>query len=351
MSIDVAWLKLETYVALTSNTFQLGASIEAGLELGPIGAHGWFRFDAIVQYSPFYFTAAVDAGFDIEVLGESLYGVRVSGTLSGPGPFVLHARASVKILFVRISGDVTVRLGSSSGDQVPAITNVLAPLQAELRKPANLRCEGEDPNVILQPPREVAIGGPPVLGAVGTLIWEQKRVPFGIDLQRFEGAPLDRVHHITLTTDAEATPETDWFGLGSYLTLSESEALNNARFTQAQSGTRVSLSKMIDGIAKPCDVSLDLVKLPKRIKFPTNIFAVNYMTTALNSVHEERSGSARVKPGEPRVTTKQESWNAHDPSGAVIAQDVSSAQAFAAARGKGLAQPATTTPINLQGVF
>ncbi|MGH8863111.1 MAG: DUF6603 domain-containing protein, partial [Burkholderiales bacterium] len=353
MSIEIAWFKLETYLALTSNTFQIGAGIEAGLELGPIGAHGWFRFDAMVQYSPFYFTASIDAGFDVEVFGVSLFGVQISGTLSGPGPLVVQAKASVKILFVRVSASVTLRLGSSSGDQVPAITNVLAPLQSELRKPANLRCDGDDASVVLQPSPVVAIAGVPVLGAVGTLIWEQKRAPFGLDLQRFEGAPLDRVHHIALTSEADgAAPEQDWFGVGTYLTLSASEALNNARFTQAQSGMRVSLSVMVDGVAEPCDVSLDLVKLPKRIKLPTGIFAVNYMTTALNSVHEERTGAATAKPGEPRVTTKQEAWNTHDASGAIVSQKLSGTQAFAATRGgKGIAQPATTTAVNLQGVF
>ena len=37
------------YLAITSNTFQLGSRVEAGIEIGPISAHGWFGFDAEVQ--------------------------------------------------------------------------------------------------------------------------------------------------------------------------------------------------------------------------------------------------------------------------------------------------------------
>src|SRR5262249_1114625 len=66
MSADVgvkAWLKLEAYFAITPNTLQVGAGIEAGLEIGPLAAHGWFRFDALVQFTPFHFEAKIDAGF------------------------------------------------------------------------------------------------------------------------------------------------------------------------------------------------------------------------------------------------------------------------------------------------
>src|SRR5262249_45201154 len=70
MSVSVGvkvWLKLEMYLAVTPNTFQLGAGVEAGLELGPISAHGWFKFDALIQFHPFHFVARIDAGFDVEV--------------------------------------------------------------------------------------------------------------------------------------------------------------------------------------------------------------------------------------------------------------------------------------------
>jgi hypothetical protein len=349
MSVGIAWFKLENYLALTSNTFQLGARIEAGLELGPISAHGWLYFDALIQYSPFYFTASIGAGFDVEVFGVSLCGIDISGTLSGPGPLVIHAEASLRILFVRVSGSVTLTLGEGEGNQVPAITNVLDRFKPEFRNPANLRCEGDDPSVILKPAPGSA-GDVPILGVMGALIWEQKRAPFGLDLQRFEGVPLDRVHRVTITA-ADMTPEQDWFGVGTYLSLSQSEALNNARFIQAQSGVRVSLAVMDHSAPRPCDVNLDLIKLPKRSRL-TGLLAVNYMSSGLTNMQGERATKAVAKPGEPRIKTTQERWNAHDATGAVAATDVNSIQAFTTARaGGGIAQPATASPVNLAGVF
>lgn len=351
MSVPAAWFKLELYLALTTGTFQIGAAVEAGVELGPIGAHGWFRFDAIVQYSPFYFTAKIDAGFDVEVFGESIYGVTVRGTMSGPGPIIVHAEASVKLLVVRVRGSATIRLGSGTGNQPPAITDVLTPLKPEVRKPSNVRSEGEDTSVLLQPAAVTTINNVPIVGAVGVLTWEQKRVPFGLDLQRFEGAPLDRVHHINLNLSSDQIFEQDWFGVGTFLTLSESEALNNARFTQAQSGIHVKLSEMVSGVAVPCDVSLDLVKLPKREKF-AGLIALNYMNTALTTMQQERSNTPKPASGEARIGAQQEVWNAHDTKGGVIASGLSGTQAFMATRGgRGTAQPGTAKPLNIQGVF
>ena len=349
MSVGVAWFKLENYLALTSNTFQLGARVEAGLELGPIGAHGWFQFDALVQYSPFYFTASISAGFDVEVFGASLCGIDISGTLSGPGPLVVHAEASLKILFVRVSGSVTLTLGEGEGNQVQAITNVLDRFKPELRNRSNLRCEGDDLSVVLKP-APAASGDVAILGVMGALIWEQKRAPFGLDLQRFEGVPLDRVHRVTVTA-ADMTPEQGWFGVGTYLALSQSEALNNARFIQAQSGVRVSLAVMDNIASTTCEVTLDLIKLPKRSRLK-DLLAVNYMSDALTSMQRERATKAVAKPGEPRIKTTQERWNALDAKGAVTAGNLSSVQAFTSARTSGgIAQPATASAITLAGVF
>ena len=150
-SVAIAWLKLENYFALTSNTFQLGAGVEVGVEIGPISAHGWFRFDALAQFEPFQFTATIDAGFDVEVEGVSLCGVRVTGTMSGPGPLVVYASASVKVLFVRISKHVTVTFGDEGGVALKAIGNLVDLITPEVNNPANIRCEGDDTSVMLRP--------------------------------------------------------------------------------------------------------------------------------------------------------------------------------------------------------
>ena len=285
-SVGIAWFKLENYFAVTSNTFQIGAAVEAGIEMGPISVHGWIRFDALVQFDPFYFVAAIDAGFDVEVFGESLCGVRLQGRLSGPGPLVIEARASVKVLLVRVSESVTITLGGGGGNQATGITDLLDRLIPEFSKADNIRGDGEDRSVVMRPDAPRNVGGVTVVGAIGAVVWEQRRVPLGLDLQRFEGAPLAAgqtgSHHLTLTpADASAGIEKDWFGVGTYLTLAESEALNNAQFTEAQSGVRISLAEQAFGRTKDCTVELHIVKLPQRNPFPGLFVAAGYMMPAL----------------------------------------------------------------------
>lgn len=352
-SIAIAWFKFENYLALTSNTFQLGAAVEAGVKLGPISAHGWLRFDALIQFDPFYFVATIDAGFDVEVFGESLCGVRLQGKLSGPGPLVIEARASVKVLFVRVSESVTIRLGGDSARERAAVPDLLQALAPEFSNPANVRSEGEDRSVVLRPGAPTIINGAPVVGVIGAIIWEQKRAPFGLDLQRFEGVPLSPGrHHLVLSMpDATTEDELDWFGAGSFLTLSDSEALNNARFVQAKSGVRIPLDVQAVGDQVPCTAKLNLVKLPRRFLFPFPIAMSSYMRNALTIMQQERTGRAALKPGRPRITASQELWTAHGASGGAE-QNISSTQAFLLARGgEAIAQPVTARTANLAGVF
>lgn len=348
-SVGIAWFKLENYFALTSNTFQVGASVEAGIELGPISAHGWIRFDALIQFDPFYFVAGIDAGFDVEVFGASLCGVRVTGKLSGPGPLVVEARATVRVLFAKASESVTIRLGSGPAP-APRAVDLLAALAGEFAKPENTRGDGQDASVVLRDGRAAVVGGATVVQAVGALIWEQKRVPFGLPLQRFEGTPLAGAHKLVLsTTDAVAGEERDWFGMGTYLNLSNAEALNNGRFTQAQSGIRIPLDEAISGNAVDCPVELDLIKLPKRVRVP--ILAASYMSAGLALMQGQRTGVAAVTPGKPIVTARQEDWAVLGADGGAGAL-MSGAQAFLAQRaGSGLAQPATAAAVGLGGVF
>jgi hypothetical protein len=347
-SVAIAWFKLENYFALTSNTFQIGAAVEAGIELGPISAHGWLRFDALIQFDPFYFVAAIDAGFDVEVFGVSLCGVRVQGKLSGPGPLVVEARATVKVLFAKASESVTIKLGSGPAP-VPRAIDLLQTLAGEFAKPENTRADGQDTSVVLRNDRATVVNGAAVVQAVGAVIWEQKRVPFSLDLQRFEGTPLSGKHRLMLScSDAAAGEERDWFGMGTYLNLSESEALNNGRFTEAQSGIRIPLDEALVGNGVDCPVELDLIKLPKRSRIA--ILAAGYMSAGLATMQHQRTGVAVMQPGKTLVTASQEKWKVVAANGG--SEGLSGAQAFLAQRGgAGLAQPSTAVAVGLGGVL
>lgn len=353
VDIGIAWIKFEMYLALTSNTFQLGSRVEAGVEIGPISAHGWFGFDALIQFEPFHFVATVDAGFDVEVAGVSLCGVHVHGQLSGPGPLMLNASASVEILFFEVSADVTITLSDNPASSPPAIPDVLQHLKGELSKPANLRAEGSDTSVLLAPAKE---DGPPNLFApISTLIWEQKRAPLDLAIQRLEGVELGAWHTLHVTSGAAGeTPEEDWFGVGTYLQLSDGEALNSARFAKQHSGVRVGAGALGSGPQAPKTIAINLVKIeaPVLIFFP-GLFLINqFVVGALAEVLRERTGGARPRGGEAAVTVTQEAWKTQSTDGAWQTGQLNEVQALVHAKRFGtVALPAVEKVVDLAGVF
>ena len=347
VSLGPVWLKQEMYLAITSNTFQLGSRTEAGIEIGPISAHGWFGFDALIQFKPFYFVASVDAGFDVEVAGLSLCSVHVSGELSGPGPLVLKARASVRLLFVKVSGNVTLELSSNPPENVVTILDLPDHLRGELSSPENLRMEGDDPAVVFAPQN----GTGKLVSPVGRLIWEQKRAPLALDIQKVEGVNLDGWHTLRVTSGLAAgleTPEQDWFGVGTYLNMGDSEALNTSRFVEQQSGLRVGALDVRRSTVESAPIKLNLVKLPARSKLP--IVSSVYVGAALAGLLGERAGGAVLNPGDAKVAVAQETFDVHAPGGPAAVQ-VNEAQAFATVKQTGGVSVASAVPaLDLSGV-
>lgn len=312
------YLRLEMYVAFTANTLQLGAKVEAGLELGPIAAHGYLQFDALIQFRPFRFEIDFSAGFSVEVSGVSLCSVDVRGQLTGPGPLVVHAQASVKLLFVRVRGSATVELGGHDGDAPQPVPSLVRALEPELSRIENLRTEGSDPGVVLRP-------GQPVAGLLvsplGQLVWEQKRVPLDTLVDRFEGAPLVGPHELALGTGGWArTDERDWFSPGTFtaLDLKSSQTMNNAAFQELPSGVRLGAGG--DRVA-PGPVSytpvIDLLKRPERTRFADRV-AASYLTGALAEMLAERDTTPAVRPGPPAVVVAAETHDLVSATGTTI---------------------------------
>ena len=348
---DIVWMKLQMYLALTSNTVQFGARIEAGVELGPISANGWFGFDALIYLDPFKFIAEIDAGFDVRVFGESLCGVRLQGRLSGPGPLVLNARASLKILFVRISESVTIELDDTPGEPEKIISPqvVIKQVAEELAKPDNLRSEGEDASVFFKP----NLQGEKLFSPVGALVWEQKRSPLKIQIQKFEGTRLPSPMSLNLSIPSltNTIDERDSFGMGSYSDVSEAEKLNVPGFSDQVSGVRLSMDSYQRGKKEDEAITINLVRRP--YKYPAMKAIAMSVSPSLGSVLGERNGGAKLDPGVPKVAILPESWNIHEASGKKSSdKTLNPVEAFLGARQvNGIAIAATSQPVSLSGVF
>ena len=306
-SLDISvlvrtYIRVELYVAFTSNTLQVGSRVEAGMDIGPLGVHGYFAFDALIQFRPFFFDLEYSAGFDVEVFGESFCSVSIVGRISGPGPIVLYARGSVKILFVRVSASATFELGESNGDSVSPIASAVHELAPELSRLTNLRADGEDTTIIMRPGRPALIGV--LVSPKGALIWEQKRAPLMTIIDRLGGVPLAGHHELHLDPPPlwMTSDETDWFNPGGFtsLDLKASQSLNNATFQELTSGLKIgSAANAHAAVVVDYLDDIDLVKRPAKTQF-SGLSAGAYLTSALHATQRERTTTPAVDPGAPK---------------------------------------------------
>lgn len=88
MSLDLPLpgirIRAEGYLAATSNTLQLGGRLEAGIDAGIASISAYIGLDALIQFSPFHFTAEVVAGLDVKFLGQTFAGIRLEGKIDSP---------------------------------------------------------------------------------------------------------------------------------------------------------------------------------------------------------------------------------------------------------------------------
>jgi hypothetical protein len=228
-------LRADGYLAVTSNTVQLGGYFEAGINAAGCGAHGFLGVDAIVQFSPFRLHAAVSAGFEVEVFGLTFCGVRLDGTVDGPGPVTLHGRLTVETFLEDFSFDETFTFGRHDAPPPPVAARAAEVLRDEEVRPDTLHAVGgTDRDVVLSP-----LPVPPGRALVqprGGVAWQQRRVPLTIPIDRLDGAPLGSMQRVTATVPNQSGGVDELFAPGSFITLSDAEALNRPAFERLPAG-------------------------------------------------------------------------------------------------------------------
>jgi hypothetical protein len=131
-------LTLTTYFALTSNTVQFGAAIDFYLSISSFKVTGYFGFDVLFQFSPFYFTAEIAARLAVEMGGTVLLGIGLDFQLQGPSPWHAKGTAEFKVLFISYHADFDKTFGEEQNSSLPEI-EVLPQLLEAFRQPSNWR--------------------------------------------------------------------------------------------------------------------------------------------------------------------------------------------------------------------
>jgi hypothetical protein len=134
-------LTCDAYFALTSNTVQFGAHAHLYAAALGFSVTGDAGFDVLVTLAPFHFLAEIFASMQLRRGSSNLFKVKVTGSLEGPAPLTLRAKASFEIFWWDVSIRVNATLAEGSAPALPAAVDVFAQLRAALGDVRNWHAE------------------------------------------------------------------------------------------------------------------------------------------------------------------------------------------------------------------
>jgi hypothetical protein len=276
-------LRLEAYLALTSNTFQIGARLELHAAAGPFAIDGWLGFDALVQWSPkFYFIVEISAGITLSFEGNTLLGVTLDFTLSGPGPWDAAGKATITILFWDVTAHFHASWGSSDNAGPPPSIELVGSVANALAQPESwegqLPAGGDGIVSLISRDRDGVVVHP-----LGALTLRQRTAPIGLKLDRLGQAPLTNARRVDFgqatfgpqnTPAADSTPVTDKFAAAQYLDMSDDEKLSRPSFEDFAAGMQLTPVGELTGTVVETDVAYETRILHgPRLQHPPLAFA------------------------------------------------------------------------------
>lgn len=250
-------MRAEAYLALTSNSFQLGTRIELKAEVAGVGAEGHIQFDALVLWAPtFHFEIDLSAGVSLYAFGESFASVDLSLHLEGPGPWVASGHASLSLLFFDVDFDLPRITWGEGANPVPAPFPLPQSIRDALSDPkawaAQLPADTDQLATLVT----LAEGGPTVVHPLGALEARQHVAPLETDIDHVGANPVDvpRVNlgqpMLPANVQAQAISHaTDLFSPGNFLNLTEDQKLSRPAFEPFPSGIVIAAATATSGTA------------------------------------------------------------------------------------------------------
>ncbi|MEO6773091.1 MAG: DUF6603 domain-containing protein [Kofleriaceae bacterium] len=252
-STNALSLTIQSYLGVTSNTFQFGAQCELRAGAGSLNVYGWLGFDALFVFSPFSFDVDFSAGLALRSGTSTLMGISVRGELSGPTPWHVTGDASISLLFFSISVHVDITWGSSQQISAPVVdawprlkTAVATPqnwsgsLPAGIPTPVTLSTPAADPMTIYVDPN-------------GVLTLRERVLPLNQTITKFgESVPGPQTTFTVSTVELGGvslpfTLVTDKFAPAQFEDMSDQEKLSRPSFDDGIAGFSVGAGQLAFG--------------------------------------------------------------------------------------------------------
>ena len=302
-------LRMETYLAVTSNTIQFGAHAQLSASAGPVSVEGSLSFDVLLHLDPFGLQADFAAAVAFRVAGQTLLGVSLEGRITGPAPWHIIARASVTLLFVTVSIRIDATIGAAAPLKAPDPVSVLDAVVDALQQPAGWSAvapAGDDIVTLLARPSNGQVRAHPL-----STLTARKVAPLGIHLDKFGSATIAGPHSINVVAvavgdagaAAHTTPANGEFAPAQFRNLSDAQALSQPAFATGQAGITLTTAPDLDDLAAHDPALLDYTIT---VRDPLGASAPPADAPA---PPDARSAASSPAACSPRRTTGAQAWS------------------------------------------
>lgn len=245
LSTPVARIRVEAYFAVTSNTVQFGARAELYFGIKIASVEGHLQFDALFQFSPFYFIISISASLSVKLFGAGLFSVRFAGSLEGTSPWHVEGTGSISLLFWDVDVDFSHTWGEDEDTKLPPVS-VLPILVEEFSKDENWTAELANQSQLAVSLATPAPAQGLVLHPVGFLRLTQRAVPLGVTIDKLGAQRPDDANRFSIAAttpgiDKRADIEEE-FATAQFKELSDTEKLNAADYQREEAGLELSLT-------------------------------------------------------------------------------------------------------------
>jgi hypothetical protein len=196
-----ARIRVSGYFAVTSNTAQFGANVQLFFQVSAFSVNGHLGFDALFQFSPFYFIITFSASMSVKVFGVGCFSVRIRGDLEGTSPWHVEGEGGISLLFWDFDVPFSHTWGEGADTVLPEIA-ALPILQAELEKRENwlaLPPAGTQLSVSL---RAIETTQELVLHPLGAIRISQRAVPLDLSIQKIGNQRISDIEKAVLKVTA-----------------------------------------------------------------------------------------------------------------------------------------------------
>lgn len=255
LSLDIgdnARVRMESYMALATNSVQFGARVDLYAEVACFSAAGLLSFDTLMYFEPFGLMVDFVGAVAIKCSGAAICAVSLEAHLKGPNPW--HVWGKAKFTFLGISREfhLDLKIGPAEPPKLPLPVNVEAILAEEISHLQNWAAQPPAGLSVVSLREIMPVEGEIRVHPLGGLKFVQTRVPFNITLAKFghafvEGNNSFKITGITLEDDTKPQAYKTIkaaFAPAQFLELTELEKLTCPPFEYFDCGMEIEFDKV-----------------------------------------------------------------------------------------------------------